>query len=471
MGARGVNNLSAKLLMTSLPPNTPMFRMQIDEILLDQYQVDEAQLTKMESALAKFERAVMKEIEMSGDRAGIFEMIKHLVVTGNALVHDSPLGLRVYNLNNYVTRRDPSGNLLEIIAKENIDPVVLPDEMREFVSSNEKYKDKKDLVLYTRLVRTDRNWEVAQETCGKTIPSTRGTYPLDKNPWQALRFVRVDGEDYGRGYVEEYLGDLRSLEDLSQALVEGARAAAKLLFLVNPNGTTRQRDLADSPNGAILPGIKDEVSTVQAEKFHDFQTAERQARVIEERLAQAFLLNSSVQRDAERVTAEEIRFMAQELETTLGGFYTLFAQEFQLPYVTIKISKMQKARRLPQLPKGIVRPTIVTGVEALGRGNDRQKLVNFGLTLKQAFGEQGAMTMINKAEFAERLAAADGIETKGLVPTREELAQQEQAQSQQAMIESLGPQAISAGGRLAGEAMKMGGAANGQSGPAGPQAS
>jgi hypothetical protein len=163
--------------------------------------------------------------------------------------------------------------------------------------------------------------------------------------------------------------------------------------------------------------------------------------------------------------------MAQELETTLGGFYTLFAQEFQLPYVTIKISKMQKARRLPQLPKGIVRPTIVTGVEALGRGNDRQKLVNFGLTLKQAFGEQGAMTMINKAEFAERLAAADGIETKGLVPTREELAQQEQAQSQQAMIESLGPQAISAGGRLAGEAMKMGGAANGQSGPAGPQAS
>jgi hypothetical protein len=471
MGARGVNNLSAKLLMTSLPPNTPMFRMQIDEIMLEQYQVSDDQLTKMESALAKFERAVMKEIEMSGDRAGIFEMIKHLVVTGNALIHDTALGFRVYTLNNYVVRRDPSGNLLEIIAKENIDPVVLPDSLREYISKDQKLKDKKDVTLYTRVIRTERNWEVYQETCGKVIEDTRGHYPLDKNPWQALRFVRVDGEDYGRGYVEEYLGDLRSLEDLSQALVEGARAAAKLLFLVNPNGTTRQKDLAESPNGAIITGNKEEVGTLQAEKFHDFQTAERQARVIEERLAQAFLLNSSVQRDAERVTAEEIRYMAAELETTLGGFYTLFAQEFQLPYITIKIAKMQKARRLPQLPKGIVRPTIVTGVEALGRGNDRQKLVNYGLTLRQAFGEQGAMTMINKSEFAERLAAADGIETKGLVPTREELAQQEQAAQQQAMIQSLGPQTITAGGKLMGEAMKLGGASNGQPGSAGPQGS
>jgi hypothetical protein len=454
MGARGLNNLAAKLLMTSLPPNTPMFRMQIDEIMLEQFQVEDDVKTKMETALGKFERAVMKEIEMSGDRAAIFEMIKHLLLAGNALLHDSPLGLRVYHLDNYVVRRDPAGNPLEIIAHEQIDPIILPDEIRTVVEQDKKYHDKKSLSLYTRVRRTEKNWEVYQEVCGKAIEATRGTYPLDKNPWLPLRFTRIDGEDYGRGYVEEYLGDLRSLEDLSQALVEGARAAAKLLFLVAPNGSTKQRDIAEAPNGGIINGIGDEVSTLQAEKFHDFQTAERQARVIEERLAQAFLLNTSVQRDAERVTAEEIRFMAQELETTLGGFYTLFSQEFQLPYITIKISKMQKARRLPQLPKGVVKPTIVTGVEALGRGNDRQKLVNYGLTLRQAFGEQGAMSMINRSEFAERLAAADGIDTKGLVPTREELAAQEQQQQQQAMMQHLGPQAISAGGKLLAENMK-----------------
>lgn len=454
VGADGIKNLAAKLLMTGFPPNTPMFRMEIDEILLDQYQVDDRQKTKMETALAKFERAVMKEIEMSGDRAAIFEMIKHLLLTGNALVHDSPLGLRVYNLNHYVTRRDPSGNPLEIIAHESIDRVVLPEMIRDQIAKDGKYKDKGTVDLYTRIQRTETDWEIYQEVCGIVVEETRGHYPLDKSPWLALRFTRIDGENYGRGYIEEYLGDLRSLEDLSQALVEGARAAAKLLFLVNPGGTTRQKDLAESDNGAIISGIGDEVTTLQAEKFHDFQAAEQRAQRLEARLNRAFLMAQSVQRDAERVTAEEIRYLAQELETTLGGFYTLFAREFQLPYVQLKITKMQKARRLPQLPKGIVRPTIVTGVEALGRGNDRQKLVGFGMTLNQAFGPEIASSMINKGEYAERLAAADGIDTKGLVPTQEELQAQEQQQQQQAMLQHLGPQGISTMGKMMTEGMK-----------------
>ncbi len=456
VGADGLKNLAAKLLMTGFPPNTPMFRMQIDEILLDQYQVDERQKTKLETALAKFERAVMKEIEMSGDRAAIFEMIKHLLLAGNALIHESPLGLRVYNLNNYVVSRDPSGNALEIIALEAIDRVLLPEAIRSQIDKDKKYADKKTVDLYTRIKRTETNWDVYQEVCGIAVEDTRGTYPLDKCPWLALRFTRIDGEDYGRGYIEEYLGDLRALEDLSQALIEGARAAAKLLFLVNPNGVTRQKDLAESNNGDIITGMADEVSTLQADKFHDFSTAETRAQTIEARLTRAFLMAQSVQRDAERVTAEEIRYMAQELETTLGGFYTLFAQEFQLPYVQLKITKMQKARRLPQLPKGVVNPTIVTGVEALGRGNDRQKLVAYGMTLNQAFGPEIAATMINKLEFAERLAAADGIDTKGLVPTQEELQAQEQQQQQQAMMQQLGPQGISTMGKLVTEGMKAG---------------
>ena len=42
----------------------------------------------------------------------------------------------------------------------------------------------------------------------------------------------VDGESYGRGRVEEFIGDLKSLEALSQALVEGSAAAAKVVFTV-----------------------------------------------------------------------------------------------------------------------------------------------------------------------------------------------------------------------------------------------
>ena len=48
-----------------------------------------------------------------------------------------------------------------------------------------------------------------------------------------LRFNVVDGENYGRGRVEEFLGDLRSLEALSQALVEGSAAATRLSLLLH----------------------------------------------------------------------------------------------------------------------------------------------------------------------------------------------------------------------------------------------
>ena len=51
-------------------------------------------------------------------------------------------------------------------------------------------------------------------------------------------------EDYGRGRVEEFIGDLRSLNGLSQSLVEGASVASKVIFLVSPSATTKPGTLA-----------------------------------------------------------------------------------------------------------------------------------------------------------------------------------------------------------------------------------
>ena len=50
--------------------------------------------------------------------------------------------------------------------------------------------------------------------------------------------------------VEEFLGDLRSLEALSQALIEGSAAAAKVVFLVNPAASTKPATIAKAGNGA-----------------------------------------------------------------------------------------------------------------------------------------------------------------------------------------------------------------------------
>ena len=463
VGARCVNNLSSKLLVTALPPNQSCFRLRIDEILVKEMMGTDSgknMKTDLDSGLGVIEKAVTTEIEVCGDRVTAFEAFKHLLVTGNILLHDSNDGLRAYHLNNYVTRRDPAGNALEMIAFERIDPDVLPANIRAHVEA-EGEASARDGVhapvdLYTRVQRTDTGWNITQEVCGKVIPQTVGTYALDKCPWIPLRFTKIDGENYGRSYVEEYLGDFRTCEDLSQSLAEGAKAAAKLLLLVKPNGTTRLKTIQDAKNGDIGSGNAEDVTVVQANKFADFQTAEKRLEVIEQRLEMAFLLNTAVQRNGDRVTAEEIRFMAQELEATLGGFYTILAKEFQLPYVKSKMARMQKKNRLPALPEGIVRPSIVTGMDALGRSMDGQNLKGFFADMLESFGPEVTAQYINVAEGAKRLATARSIDTDGLVNTQEAVQAQQQQAQQQEMATKLGPQAISAGGKLAGEVMKHG---------------
>ena len=46
----------------------------------------------------------------------------------------------------------------------------------------------------------------------------------------------------------------------------------------------------------------------------------------------------------------------------------------------------KKKKQLPKLPKGIVKPSIITGLEALGRGNDKNKIISFLTTIGNVLG-------------------------------------------------------------------------------------
>tara|TARA_Y100000592_G_scaffold69217_1_gene107601 strand:+ start:1175 stop:2065 length:891 start_codon:yes stop_codon:yes gene_type:complete len=265
---------------------------------------------------------------------------------------------------------------------------------------------------------------------------------VEVSPWILLRWVRIDGEDYGRGYVEEYRGDLISLESLTQAIIEGAAASAKVLFLVNPNGQTRAATLAKAPNGAVREGSAADISVMQVNKAGDFSIALQAMQRIEARLEYAFLMARSVQRDAERVTAAEVQLMAQELENSLGGVYSILSQEFQLPYLKRRMHMLVRSGKVPKLPEKIVKPKIVTGIQGLGRGNDRNKLIEFIGTVAQALGPDVMRQYVNVDEAVKRLATSIGIETGNLIKTQEQIQAEMQQMQQQQLIQSLGPAAL-----------------------------
>lgn len=428
VGARGVNNLASKLLLALLPPNSPFFRLSIDEATLAL--IAQNKRGAMEKGLSKIERTAMQEIETSAMRVPVYEALRQLIVAGNALMYVPPAGgIRVFRLDRFVVKRDAMGNVLEMITKESVSPQMLPEAAKALLTDPDD-KGQRNLDLYTYCYIQDGFWHLMQEVDGKIVPNSMGNVPADKCPFIPLRFIRVDGEDYGRGYIEEYFGDLSSLEALSQAIVEGSAAAAKILFMVRPNGTTKMKTLAEAPNGAFVQGNKDDVTVLQLEKQADLRIAQETAKSIAERLAFAFLLNTSVQRDAERVTAEEVRFMAQELESALGGVYSILSQELQYPLIKNILSRLENQGKMPPMPKDTIKPQIITGMEALGRGQDLNKLAMF-LKYLQPLSPDIIAREVNISDYIDRLGASLGIDTDGLIKTPEQKLAEQQAMAAQ----------------------------------------
>lgn len=458
VGARGVNNLASKLLLLLLPPNSPFFRLSISGNAKKDLEQQKEFKSEVEKSLATIEREVSAKIEQLALRVSVFEALKHLIVAGNVLTYLPKKGtMRVYPLTNYVVRRDASGKLLEIVIKESISPLSLKDDVRNLVIQDADYKSDEDVELYTHVYKLDdKKYYVCQEVNGIKIPESIGNFSEDNMPYQALRMVRVDNEDYGRGYVEEFLGDLKSLEGLSQSLVESAAASSKVVFMVKPNSVTRKKDLSMTRNGDIITGSRDDVAVLQTEKQYDLQVVERSIARLEERMSYAFLLHTAIQRDAERVTAQEIRYMAEQLETSMGGIYSLLSQEFQLPLVSILMKRMSQANEIPTLPKNSVRPTIITGIEALGRGNDLQKLREFVAEVANlAQVNPQIVQSLNTQDLIKRIATGLGIDTDGLMKTEEEMAAEQEAMQADIQNQQMMQMAEKAVAPIAGGMMKQ----------------
>ena len=147
---------------------------------------------------------------------------------------------------------------------------------------------------------------------------------------------------------------------------------------------------------------------MQVGKTADFQTASNLATQIEKRILEAFLVMNI--RQAERVTAEEVRLTQLELEQSLGGLYSLLTVEFLIPYLNRILLVLQRTGRIPRLPKGIVQPQITAGINSLGRGADVQALTQFIGTIAQTLGPQALMKYVDATEAIKRLAAAQGID-------------------------------------------------------------
>lgn len=436
LGARAVLNLSSKLLQNLLPATGTFFKLMLNKELEEKVLSGNAPDTidKINAELVKLETAIMNQIERLGIRNPIHEALKLLIVTGNALLWKDGDSYTVFNLRDYVVRRDASGNLLDSIVRENIDINSLSEDLKKQV----KDPNKTEVTVYTRIFNDGEKYTFYQSLDDTYIASTEKTFSYDEFlPFIILRWTEMSASNYGRGLVEHYIGDLRNYEALNMSIVDFASVMSRIIFLVNPNTQhgTNAKDLNDATTGDFISGHADDITTPDlGGKVGDLKALLEYMNTLEMRLSQAFLL--FISRDAERVTAEEIRIMAQQLEETLGGVYSLLSRDLQKPILALTMKDLKI-----KLEMG-VEPVITTGISALGRGNDALKLSRL-LEYVNLVPEMSQY--LNKRVLTERVVYSLGVSADGLLYTDEDL-QAQANQQQNAMMESQFGQSLASQG-------------------------
>jgi len=401
-----------------------------------------------EVVLSQMEMTIVRRLDTSGYRIQIGTGFEHLLVTGNTLLFmGEDYRVKVFRLDQYIVRRAPDGQVLMLMTKEMIDPksmdgVELAATNTDAHSLEAAAPNLRMLPLYTSVERDDNgDWNIRQAVNDNEINRTKFTV----SPWIPVRYKAVAGENYGRGLAEEIIGDLRSFDGLSKAILDGSVAAARLLMMVNPTGVTKLDDL-DKENGEIVYGRAEDVTFLQSQKGGDLSIASATQQGIEARLGKAFLLETEVQPRGERVTAEQIRRIAIELEGNLGGIFSMLAVELQAPLLERVVFQMQNEGVLPQFQEEEVSVTILTGLEALSREIELEKLLG-AVQIMGQFGEAG-LQRVNVGAIIERVLANIGLDTAGIVKTEEEVQAEQQAAQQQQMQQLIAQQATQTAGRV-----------------------
>ena len=377
-GSQATNHLTNKMVMTLFPPHSTFARLELTQQARKVLREGDEGIIEAQGGLIQAEKEALLEHERIAGRVALGEAMEHLLVGGTTCVYMPDEGNLInYPLDRFVNRRDKSGNLLELIIEESkavdtFEPAVQAIIKAKRKTQNKYKQDDDDNVkLYTRAIFKQGFYHIDQEVVGEKVGNT---YRVSKDnfPFIVLRWKTNYGEDYGRSLVEQYAGDFHMIQFLSEALGKGMILMADIKYLIKPGSVTDVNHLIESPTGEFIYGNIDDIGVLQSEKYADFTPIANVLDKYERRVGQAFMMSSQVQRNAERVTAYEIRRDAIDMEQSLGGAYTLFANTLQRPYFRLLLNRIGF-----DLPSNLVDTVLMTGIEALSKMGEADKLMQF----------------------------------------------------------------------------------------------
>ena len=424
VGARGVTNMASRILSAMLPLNdTPFFRFDLSTGI----EPDQSIWNFLESLSYQ----VHNKLNSKNLRETIFAALQHLIVAGDVcLIMEDDYNFRLLRLDQYVARRSVEGELKELIyieyvAKDNDQPAT-----DMFYQPTLELDRKGYDTWFIRLTKEDDGtWKYRAEDSEGDLKD-EGTYTV--SPYVCLRWSSVAGENYGRSHCEDIIGDLVTLESFTEALIEGTAAGSAFWIGVDPAGITELDDVVGTPNGSFVAAREQDIFTLSPSGTMNpqIQATQNGVETMRREVGNAFLLTGSAIPSGERVTATAVRMIGSELETILGGAFSAIARDLMEPIVRRTVFLMLANQEIdPRLADqfsegGILTVEIVTGLQALSRDSDLQKLMQMGEMVRNL--PDPAMSLFRWQEYARALITSIGFDATKWVKTEEEAKQQAQ---------------------------------------------
>lgn len=451
--AEGINSLASRITSVVFPLNgQSVFEILLANQLNPMGQDD----TDLRAAFQRVERFTMDMLAPTNLRSSIHLGYKHLLTVGDTLLHmDDDFNFRVFRADQFVIRRKHEGDWKEVIICE----AVLPEWEPDLPSGGTKNpapppaalakgpRGEDWEALYTSVVKNaDGSVSVKQEFRDRVV----GTKDYRVTPYFPARWNAIAGEAYGVSLVEEIFGEIRGLDALAKALLDGVMLNSEYRWGVNPAGITELDDVMEAINGDVIPAGPGDVYPLQFQNNGAVQSAFAAVQHREAIVGRRFLMNSSVQPQGERVTARQVSILAQELESQLGGVLSVAARELQEPIIRRVLVVLAQKNRLPpdiidQITDqgGFVRLRIRAGLEILNREAEREKMDAAIERMRNLPPEAGAA--FNWPAIAKDWWESMGLESAGRIRSEEEIQQMQASAAQQSQQE----QAMQAGLRMA----------------------
>lgn len=456
VGSNGLTIFVGKLMDLVFPVGRPFFKLDLSpQIRYAEGQDERATQARLQalflrelSMMAMLETGSMDKRKRRSRRASFrtkkYQALLQCVGTGDVLEQlTDDYRIKVFRRDQWTCRRDSSGDPLHFAIKEKVDIFGIRvngkenAQVREEIDLSRIEEDNfehrmQPMVTRCKYQHESQNWLIEQEINGHVFnESEEPVAPFFSTPYEL-----VSPEHYGRGLIENNLGDLDGLDHLERNLLDIMGNAAKYHPVTDPASDIRPKDL-ERPTGSVLVGrvvngVPQDVGVLSMAMPREYTILSDGINRKTQTLGRSFLTEIEAMPEGERVTATAIVRVAREIELATGGVMSSVSDEQQLPLLHRLEYQMERDKMIAPLPKESYDIVSVTGINALNNGQRARDLL--GLAQIAAQMPEAAQRKIDYGVLIDAYARQAYLHEPGLIKSFDQV-QQEIAQEQQQMIQ------------------------------------